>query len=102
MCEITTGYFNTIALAAVRTLYSACKIPPPSESDPERYDLQTAIWVTRLQIEAKFFFGSLGSPYLLDGAYANYGEHLRVANLFPTALLPLAVGIDQIGCNERQ
>lgn len=93
--DITTGYFSSIVVHSVRTLHRTCKIPPPAVQNPEAFDIQTVLWVTQIQIEAKLFFGVLGTQFALPSGYHQYADFSRVANLFPTALLPVAAGIDR-------
>lgn len=88
-----------LATLVAETLHYACKIPPPFEEGDDatiEFDVETLMWVTALQLEAKVYFARSGTQYP-DTNLEVCDRVRRTAQLLPRALTPLAVVIDQIG-----
>lgn len=98
--KINTDCFGILCDYVAELLYSACKLSPPLADEVENaisYDAETLMWVTALQVEAKIYAARSGTQFSNDASEQLSIRVLRVNTLFPDALTPIAVILEQIG-----
>lgn len=97
---VNTDSVGYLCQQIVELLHHACKIPSAQEAAEDevvQFDIDTLMWVTALQIEAKMQFARTGTQFLphLNRDVGNRVD--RTELLLKRALTPLAVYVDQIG-----
>lgn len=106
---VNTDVFGYLCVHVSDVLHGACKIQgthvdPMFFDDPSAYDCETLMWVTALQVEAKMYHARAGTPFLPDSDADVFTRVSRTSIMFPDALVPLAVVLDQLGrftCSDQ-
>lgn len=98
--HVNTDFFGHLCDYVSEILHNTCKISPAIDIQDELaidYDAETLMWVTALQVESKLEAARLGTCFSSDMSDPVMSRVQRTNLIFPDALTPIAIGLDQLG-----
>lgn len=98
--NLDTLCFGPLCEFSSEILHNTCKLSPSidvEETATIDHDAETLMWVTAMQLEAKIFAARSGTQFPIDPSEQTTLRIQRTNLLFPDALTPIAIVLDQIG-----